>query len=294
MCQTLTQGTKCIDQICQCPLGEKYVKGDSYRCVSTIFNSCSDDSECSTSVNGLSCLNFVCSCGENNEICTNEAFNTCEYNYECVNNLECIGNKCTCPREVGNEYFFKGNKCVHAAAFGNKCKSNEQCQFMTENTRCIKGSCQCEATGLFNSSFCLTCLTNWTLIRESCFIQSSQRISIENNIPFLDFEYIQDICYNVASARLGRIYNHELKFVVSFFEAENDSDSMYIDAQQQDESSSNFISIDKQFILPYKLPYWSKSVNLPINDSCLVINSNFFFEPDKCNKEYFILCEYEI
>jgi hypothetical protein len=81
---------------------------------------------------------------------------------------------------------------------------------------------------------------------------------------------------------------------MSFFEPENDEDSMYIDAQQQDVLSSNFISSDKQFVLPYKIPYWSKTVKLPINDTCLVINSNYFFEPDKCNKEHFILCEYDL
>jgi hypothetical protein len=292
MCQTYTQGTVCLDQICQCKSGEILSNDETgYRCTATIFKSCFNDSDC---FGRLYCKNSTCACLEDDIFCYNSALNWCASKYECISNLDCIEEKCQCPREIDNEYYFKGNECVKAVSFGNKCRRTEECQYLTENTKCIKGICQCDPTGIFISNLCLTCLANWTLIRESCFIQSSQKISSEDTIPNLNNQTIQDICYYVSSARLGRIYNHEVKYVMSFFEPENDEDSMYIDAQQQDVLSSNFISSDKQFILPYKIPYWSKTVKLPINDTCLVINSNYFFEPDKCNKEHFILCEYDL
>ena len=263
MCQTLTEGTICSSLVCKCPpffffnitIGECDTNTE-------VFSSCKKPAECNTNL-GLDCIDSICQCNEklqfwNGERCVDYyTYNKepCTRDFECKDKLICLNTKtscncptnvtvgkCDCPRSFSNEYYWDGKKCVQAGSLGASCKTgtNYMCQELTEYTQCYKGACSCGPQGYWKSTKCVFCKKGWILIRQSCFRQSSEILNTTEIVPALSSSTIQDICYDESNAKLGRISNSELNFVMEIFDA---IDKMYINAKQVG-SSNLFTSTD--------------------------------------------------
>ena len=176
MCQTLTQGTICRGNTCQCS-SMQYFDMASSKCENflTINSTCFQVEACDVTL-GLGCQNDLCQCNSTsqfwsiyNQSCIDYlTYNsgTCTADNQCLGNLTCqtsgsscacpilTNNQCDCPSpSFGNEYYWNGYTCTPALAFNQSCSANYMCQALTQGTICSgPGSniCQCSSSQYFN------------------------------------------------------------------------------------------------------------------------------------------------
>jgi hypothetical protein len=179
MCQTLTQGTKCIldsngKYVCKCS-SSKYFNFQSRKCENklTFNDKCSQIDACRDE---HICIG-TCQCTESSVwIEPTGCLAISTYNQTCTSDAQCIrgGNLicrntedsckcplnvqtglCDCPKRVyGNEMFWDGLNCVPAQRYGINCTSNYMCQTLTQNTTCIgpDNTCKCGESSYFSNS----------------------------------------------------------------------------------------------------------------------------------------------
>lgn len=114
--------------------------------------------------------------------------NTCEYSYECNENLGLICPLttvicknasspvfCDCQKVANNESYWNGSSCQPALSFNDSCtdaSTNIMCQTLTQGTLCNGTSfgsftCQCPYLQYFDSTSNNKC-TNQLLFNQSC------------------------------------------------------------------------------------------------------------------------------
>lgn len=161
----------CSPQLeCKCPQNQFFELNSSICKEKYFYNfGCNLNIECRTDL-GLNCLNNKCSCVDNRKTWSfktkkcllSYAKSTCSSNGECNDseNLVCRFDDCNCPKEsiyqmcdcsrqIGDENYWNGTKCIEAKKFGEQCKNDYECQTMTQKTKCINFNCECLETHKF-------------------------------------------------------------------------------------------------------------------------------------------------
>jgi hypothetical protein len=227
MCKTMTEGTICSGPSpykCLCP-SLQYYRNSTSKCEDQLSNtiSCTQTDACRSDL-GLSCQVGLCQCDGsiqfwdgtrcvnfytyNTETCSND--NQCKGTLVCVSGgttcncpLSVSNSKCDCPvRAIGSEYYWNGSDCVLAASYGRTCNSaNYTCQTLTELTQCdtSTGLCSCGPYGIWGSTTCIFCATDWYYQRGSCFRGSDN----PTKISLLTQAMVPSACYNVATATIA-------------------------------------------------------------------------------------------
>jgi hypothetical protein len=234
MCKTLTESTICSGLstfTCRCST-LFYYRTSTKKCESqlSIDGLCPQIDACRSDL-GLSCQAGTCKCDSTTQFWNGTrciayyTYNTgtCSNDNQCKGNLICRtnGNSCNCPttvtagrcdcqtRAVGNEYYWNGIDCVIAGVYNQPCNiANYTCQTLTQLTQCNGGKCTCGPYGVWSSTKCIFCATNWYFQRGSCF----RGVSNPTRIDRQTIASIPGVC-NVATARLAVITSADLSWI---------------------------------------------------------------------------------
>jgi hypothetical protein len=229
----------------------------------------------------------------NNQTCTSSSqcktpliCNLVDSSCNCPNSVTI--NKCDCPRSFGNEYYWNGTTCVVAGSYNKSCTVGRDytCQTITQNTICDStfGKCLCDPTyARWNSSVCLYCRSNWVLLRNSCFIGSSNATTFSN----LTSSLISSYCFKQPSVRIANLINTDSQ--LTFFLTNRTAfpitlyyfNSYRIGNTQTFQSGTNILNV--------VYPYWRYIAT----DNCTIFDTyNLYFYDYPCQYIYNFICEY--
>ena len=309
-CQYLTQNTYC-NGVCQCAALQYFNLNQLY-CINqlTVNQSCILTTDCRIDL-GLSCSSGLCQCNSttfwNGSSCVPPyTYNsqTCTSSSQCKSPLICnlAGtscncpnavpiNKCDCPRSYGNEYYWSGSTCVLASSYGQVCSvaSSYTCQYLTQNTICNAGVCSCSSNGLWNSSTCLYCPTNWLLFYNSCVIGSSAAVLYTSLTPSI----ISTYCFNVANTRLGRLHTNADQFATQFTNSIAFPQSYYYFDAHYAAGGTYYMSSDGLYTFTWDTYYWI-GPNSPSYNCSLFENYGYWFYTYPCNYIEYFICELQL
>jgi hypothetical protein len=312
MCQEITQGTTCTNNLCKCFSGQYFNNGNNKCETLLIFNLTCIQSDACESTLGLSCQSGICKCSStqfwksnslgcinfynyNNGSCAET--NQCQTGLICKNStyLSCScpttvsDSYCDCPTPVyGSEYYYNGSNCVPSRIINESCTHNSTCQQITRGLFCHLNMCSCAYNFFWNGTKCVTCLSSWYYFRGSCF-----RVSLSNykisNIDSAPKATVQTSCFGEASSRLAILYNSDLNPVIIAAFPNVDA---WFDAYRNVSGSSTLYSFYTPglIISSSNATVWNNGNN---NDKCArfetISVAKFYVEP--CNQNKDVFCE---
>ena len=259
--------------------------------VTNSFTTSSNSTATSTTILGM--------CSYNNQTCSSSA--QCIEPLICnlISNSSCNCpakveiNKCDCPRSFSNEYFWNGTTCIQAASYNSSCDPsfNYTCQTLTQNTFCdpITNKCGCISdSSVWNSTMCLSCPKNWTLLRNSCFIGSSSKYVFSSLTTYI----VVSKCYNESTSQIARLINTDSRLTffysntVAFPKPYYFFNAYRIGVTQTYQSGSNVLNVLS--------PYWNGTANY----NCSYFDKNslstLYFVSSPCNTLEFFMCEVQL
>ena len=169
--------------------------------------------------------------------------------------------------------------------------ANYTCQILTQNTFCNSTEiCDCDTSnGLWNSSMCIFCPTNWQPFYNSCIIGSSDAVLFSS----LDPSLIQKYCYNVSNSKVARMHVNNDMFISQFDSLVGFPQPYYFFDSYRLSNGSGYISSDGLYFLPWDSNYYLGSNTVENNCSMFQYDGRWWLA-SPCNVVQYFICELQL
>ena len=245
-CKRLSENTVCNSSTgsfkCECQVLKYF---NSTYCVDQVLVNvaCPLAIECRADL-GLICQSGTCKCDPSYQfwstsVTPNRCINYKTYTESCTSNGDCdaklglicktgsngacncptisVSNYCDCTRELNNETYWNGTKCLPAGNYNAPCTVGKdyQCQTYTQNTTCISGNCLCGTDGQLKSTTnkCAYCESGWAYMFDTCYRVGNETTS---NTESTGIGPKVDAGCSKSGAQMGKLLNDTvLSFLIS-------------------------------------------------------------------------------